>query len=174
MKNPAHIWTHLSKEESKLLYILSKRRWYAKQNSVKGTEKKNYCYKEHLNWVDKNNKGRSHFGVNPDYLPREDLRFDTFHLKCAITRRLMTCLRNYILRQTEDIINKFNIILKTYCNDYHLYVWNNHKNFASFLGNEIGLFVGNTEEVMLQFSTENLLPMVSPQNMSSIDDIFSH
>ena len=100
--------------------------------------------KDHLDWVDKNNDGCSHIGIHPDLLPRDIIRFDTFHLKCAITRKVMKHVRDLILNQSNETIAFFSKkVLKLFWNDYHLYVWNNRKNFSSFVGNELALFVGN-------------------------------
>ena len=156
VKDPSHVCTPLTNAEHLVLFNLSKRRWYTKRESEKAKGNKIYGCKEHLNWVDKKNKGCSHFGVHPLNLPREDLRFDTFHLKCAITRRLMAYLRNFIMKQTLVIVKDFNTLLKSFYNDYHLYIWNNNKNFASFLGNEIALFVGNTEAILF-FLDKNMI-----------------
>ena len=66
-----------------------------------------YAFSIHSDWVAEKNKGYSHFGVHPELLPRNGLRFDTFHLKCAITRKLMTFLHEFILNQNESLIEEF-------------------------------------------------------------------
>ena len=112
----------------------------------------------HCNWADRKNKGCTHFGVSPDLLPRDGIRFDTFHLKCAVSRKLMNYLRNFLLHQGNDVTEDFICkILKKFYNDYHIYVWKNKKNFASFLGNEIALFVSHIEDINA-FLKNNLLP----------------
>jgi hypothetical protein len=104
--------THLEQIES---WERSKRRW---TNNTKS----------HAKWVDEKNKGVSHFGLHPNLLPCDDIRFDTFHMKFAVNRKLMTHLRNFILEQSNDLIKLFqNRVLRKFWNDFHLYVWKNKK-----------------------------------------------
>ena len=51
-----------------------------------------YTKKKHREWCDINNVGITHFGLHPDEFRRDDIRFDIFHLRCAITRKLMSNL----------------------------------------------------------------------------------
>ena len=151
--------THLEQIES---WERSKRRWI---NKKKQMESQGKCYKTktHAAWVDENNKGVSHFGLHPNLLPRHDIRFDTFHMKCAVTRKLMTHLRNFILDQSNDVIELFQTkVLRKFWNDFHLYVWKNKKNFASFQGNELALFVGNSDIIVTFFDShmESTTPLV--------------
>ena len=80
----------LSHTQQKDRWDRSKRRWEDKRNRLKQGEV--YDYFKHKDWVDVSNVGVSHFGLHPDLLPRDSLRFDVFHLRCAITRRLMSNL----------------------------------------------------------------------------------
>ena len=83
-----------------------------------------------MDWADRKNKGVSHFGVSPDLLPRDSIRIDTFHLKCAITRRLIATLRNFLLMQGTTVRDKFMAtVLKSFYKDYHKYVWKKKKTF---------------------------------------------
>ena len=110
---------------------------------------KPYSFTDHADWVDKKNNGCSHFGVHPSLLRRDDLRFDTFHMKCAITRKLMTYLRNFMLDQADSITAEFcKNVLKKFWNDYHLYIWTNNKYFSTFQGNELALFVANVDKII--------------------------
>ena len=140
------------------LYDRSLDRWNKKRRQLEVMKsKKSYTVKDHNSWVDEKNEGCSHFGIHPDLLPRDGIRFDTFHLKCAVTRRLMTYLRRFILNQSDKLIEDFSSkVLRTFWNDYHIYVWKNKKNFASFLGNEIALFVAHSEKIRT-FMEENLI-----------------
>ena len=102
-----------------------------------------------MKWVDEKNDGISHFGLHPDLLPRDGIRFDTFHMKCAITRKLMGYIRKFMLNQSTDLLDQFiNDVLKNFWRDFHLYVWKNKKNFSSFLGNELALFVANVQSIV--------------------------
>ena len=71
--------------ETVALYNRSKLRWDLKTRR----EGDKYTVKLHMDWIDKNTKGVSHFGLHPNLLPRENIRFDTFHMKCAVTQKLM-------------------------------------------------------------------------------------
>ena len=60
-----------------------------------------------MDWVDVGNLGVSHLGIHPTNLPCNSIRFDVFHLQCAITRRLMKNLHKFMLMQTVELIIKF-------------------------------------------------------------------
>lgn len=132
------------------LFERSRRRWEAKTSTSPS-----YDLKKHLDWVDERNKGVSHLGMHPEILPRENLRFDTFHLKCAITRKLMGWLRTFIMSQSTQVIEDCVKILRKIWNDFHIFVWMNKKNFSSFCGNELALFV-SIERELHSYLQENL------------------
>ena len=142
--NRNHVCTKISHEEQISLYDCSKQRWDGKRR-----RDPKYTLKKHLDWIDSSNHGVSHFGLHPDLLPRDGIRFDTFHMKCAITRKLMGYLRKFLLNQSTDVIDDFlKVVLKKFWKDFHLFVWKNKKDFSSFVGNELALFVGNTKRVV--------------------------
>ena len=142
--NETHVCKRISHEEQIVAYGRSAHRW-----DLKRTRERNYSVKDHMDWVDDKNGGMSHFGLHPDLLPRDGIRFDTFHMKCAITRKLMGYLRRFMLNQSNDMFDAFmNDVLKKFWNDFHLYVWKNKKNFSSFLGNELALFVSNVGAIV--------------------------
>ena len=156
INNDHHQCKIISNDEQIKLYENSARKCerYKSKATSKGKE---YTKKDHMDWVDSKNKGVSHFGIHPSLLPRDGLRFDTFHLKCAITRRLMKFLRNFILNQSPSVIQRFNAVLKSFWNDYHIFIWKNRKNFSSFLGNELALFTGNVSKITA-FMKETIVP----------------
>ena len=54
-----------------------------------------------------------------------------------------------MLNHSNHMFDEFiNNILKNSWNDFHLYVWKNKKNFSSFFGNEVALFVSNTGAIV--------------------------
>ena len=59
---------------------------------------------------DQLNNGITHLELHPGY-DREMIRFDIFRLRCAITRRSMSRLRDCLLRTTPDIIDKLSEFL---------------------------------------------------------------
>ena len=142
VNNNSDLCTKILHGEQVQLYERSRRRWDHKRNRGPWT------VKEHMDWVDEMNHGVSHFGIHPDLLPRESLRFDTFHMKCAITRKLMGYVRKFFLNQSDEVRSNFIDVLKSFWRDYHLYVWRNKKNFSSFQGNELALFVANTHTII--------------------------
>ena len=159
--NRNHVCTKIPHEEEITLYDRSKQRWDGKRR-----RDPKYTLKKHLDWIDSSNHGVSHFGLHPDLLPRHGIRFDTFHMKCAITRKLMGYLRKFLLNQSTDVIDDFlKVVLKNFWKDFHLFVWKNKKDFSSFVGNELALFVGNTTRVV-KFLSDNF-----EDNNEQVNDI---
>ena len=147
-----HECVKISHDEHIRFFNRSQRRW-----DLKTAQDPTYTVKKHMDWIDKNNEGLSHFGLHPSLLPRDGIRFDTFHLKCSVTQKLMTHLRLFLLNQATEVIDSFqNTVLKVFWKDFHLYVWQNKKNFSSFLGNEIALFVANFQ-LIVDFLEEKLV-----------------
>ena len=99
---------------------------------------------DHFNWADEKNLGITHFGVDPNQLRRDQIRLDTFHLKCAVTRVLMRELQKFMLDQSYKHIQQFKVkVLSKFWNQFHLFVFANNKPFASFQGNELARFIVN-------------------------------
>ena len=66
----------------------------------------------------------------------------------------MGSIRTFLLNQSDAVVESFTrTVLCKFWNDFHLYVWKNRKNFSSFLGNEITLFVGNSGSIIEFFET---------------------
>ena len=101
-----------------------------------------------MDWVDEYNDGCSHFGISPDLLCRDSLRFDMFHLRGAITKRLMTHLRKYILGRSLKKRKKFEEVLKPFWNSYNIDVWKLNAHFNSFIGSEIKAFIDNIPAIV--------------------------
>ena len=147
--NANHVCTWLTHDEQIESYERSKRRWNRKRSQPIPRKGKEYKVKDHMNWADDSNLGVSHFGIHPDLLPRDGIRFDTFHMKCAITRKLMGYIRRFMLNQATDVLESFiTDVLGKFWNDFHLYVWKNKKNFSSFQGNELALFIVHTNDIV--------------------------
>jgi hypothetical protein len=157
-----HTCVPLSHVEQITAWNRSLRRWNNKTVCQKShqSQQRNagtYTFSEHMTWIDENNQGVSHFGLHPDLFPRDSIRFDTFHMKCAVTRKLMTYVRNLILEQTDDCMELFlSTVLKKFYNDFHLFVWKHKKSFSSFQGNELALFVGHIS-LIKEFLISNLV-----------------
>eukprot|EP00957_Ditylum_brightwellii_P119655 9129507-Ditylum_brightwellii.AAC.1 len=52
-----------------------------------------FTSKMHMDWADMRNYGISHFGVHPTLLLPSSIHFDVFHLRSAMTRKLLGCLQ---------------------------------------------------------------------------------
>ena len=136
INNNNHICNIITDEEQLTLYQKSEKRYLKKQD-----QSGNYSKKDHSDWVDKYNFGYTHFGIHPNHLPRSSHRFDIFHLKCSITRKLMSYLRVLLLNQDPEINDdNCSSVLSKFWNQYHLWVCKNKKNFSSFMGYELALF----------------------------------
>jgi hypothetical protein len=109
VRNKAHFCTPLTHQEQVEAWERSKRRWSNKKTQLEHQQGRTgeYTSKTQATWVDENNKGVSHFGLHPNLLPRDSIRFDTFHMKCAMTRKVMNYLRNFILDQSNEVIELF-------------------------------------------------------------------
>ena len=93
----------------------------------------------------------SDFGNNPLHLGNDNIRFDVFYLTSAITRRLASSLWVFILKQSFEIIDKFNceVLEKMLGPDsYIIDVWKLNKPCSSFVGAEIKLFISNIKEIV--------------------------
>ena len=123
----------------------SLRRWNNKRKKV---GEMNYHYFDHMQWIDNNNFGISHFGFHPNLLNRDSIRFDVLHLRCSITRRLMTNLQYFMSTQTTEIMIEFSRLLLIFWNDYKVLIWNLNKPFQAFVGAELLLFITNSPKIV--------------------------
>jgi hypothetical protein len=141
-----------SDDEYLSFFERSKKRWSSKRSRAGPTE---YSITNHKDWCDQNNSGVTHFGVCPTCLPLSTIRFDTFHMKCAITRRMMNCLRTFIQKQSSQVMKAFtDEVLRKIWKNFHIYCWNNSLNFSKFQGSELRAFVEGQKWV-LAFLKEN-------------------
>ena len=96
----------------------------------------------------KKNNGISHFGIHPEYFNPESVRFDVFHLRCAITRRLMVHVRKFMLKASPGLYSEFSTVLESFWTDYNVLLWNMNKPFQKLKGNELLLFIRNTKKIV--------------------------
>ena len=85
--NANHECKMLIYDEQIQIWEQSLKRW-----NLKRERDREYNFFQHMDFVDKKNKGVTHFGLHPNVLPRESIVFDVFHLQCAVTQRLMANL----------------------------------------------------------------------------------
>ena len=133
----------INDEEQLRLYNRSKRRW----DNMEHIE--SYKEKQHMDWVDYYNQGISHLGINPTILPRSSIRFDVFHLRGGVTRRLMSNLRKFLMGSTMEIelAEKFSDVLCGFWSEYNVLLWNLNMNFQRLVGSELLLFIKNTDKI---------------------------
>ena len=120
---------------------------------------KTYNRSSHMDWIDAQNLGISHFGFHPNLLRRDNIRFDVFHLRCAITRRLMAYLRKFMLQQPTELIVKFGELLLTFWRNHCVLVWNTNRPFSSFIGKELLAFINNTINIV-DYLKENFIETI--------------
>lgn len=129
----------------------SERRW---KDKISRSGPEAYSIQKHRDWIDVNNFGVSHFGLHPTTLPRECIRFDVFHLRCAVTRRLMTCLRKFMMKTTPDLMKRFSELIHKFWSDHNVMIWNMNRPFTSFIGLELLQFIKNSD-VIIAFLKEH-------------------
>ena len=129
-------------------------------------QQQTYTKKDHMDWVDDKNEGISHYGIHPTLLPRGEVRFDMFHLKCSVTKKLMNYLREFILRQNNTVCVQIENILRTFWNDFHIHVWKHKKKFSLFQGNELALFVANSNTI-IDFLAKTFVQIQEVQDIQS-------
>ena len=143
----------------------SKKRWERNASKEQVSSKKgSHSKKKHMDWIDENNFGISHFGLHPAFLRRDNMRFDVFHCRCSITRRRMSNLRKFILKQSTEMMKKFSDLLLEFWTDCHVLCWNLEKAFTSFNGKELLIFIQSTQKIV-DFLKENF------QNTKTLSDL---
>ena len=90
-----NMWNDKQYEEK---WDLSKRKW-----EVMAPLPQEWNMNKHKKWSDEKNYGVTHFEIDPQFLPISTIRFDVFHLSCALIRRMMTTLRNFMLKQSVSV-----------------------------------------------------------------------
>ena len=156
-----HVCTPILHADQIKYWERSKRRW---DNKRERSGNDAWSKKQHMDWIDTDNFGISHFGFHPDELRRDSLRFDVFHLRCAVTRRIMSCLRAYMMKQTTDIMSTFSDLLLTFWSEYNVLIWNINKPFASMTGSKLLSFIEHTPQI-IDFLTSNFVATDTLNNL---------
>lgn len=151
VRDNAHQCPIMSHENQLHYWSRSLRRWETK---IQRSGLENYSVKKNMDWVDIHNSGISHFGIHPDKLPRHCIRFDVFHLRCSITRRLMSYLRKFLMSMTTDLMEMFSNLLRTFWSEYNVLVWNMNQPFSCFIGMELLAFINNSD-ILVSFLKSN-------------------
>ena len=142
-----HKCVMISKKDYAQWWDRSERRWKKKRNRLKEGER--WDKAEHMDWIDEKNNGILHFGIHPEYFNPESVRFDVFHLRCAITRRLMVHVRKFMLKASPGLYSEFSTVLESFWTDYNVLLWNMNKPFTKLKGNEVLLFIRNTKKLLI-------------------------
>ena len=82
VRDKTHKCEMISHEETIRLHDRSLKKWTRK--SANPNVGINWSVKHHMDWVDEHNFGISHFGMHPNILRRDNIRFDVFHLLSLI------------------------------------------------------------------------------------------
>lgn len=53
----------------------------------------------------------------------------------------MTVLRNFLMKQSDEVINLFSSILSSFWNEFNVNVWEKNKSFSVYIGKDILLFI---------------------------------
>ena len=157
VRDTSHECVQIEHDKQVERYDRSNEKWMHYTNVFKDKiPPKTYTESDHRNWADKNNYGITHFGVHPNELRRDNLRFDVFHLRCAQTRKLMTYLRKYMRIQSFALQDCFHDVLKKFWTNYELLVWRLNKPFTSFVGAQLLQFIENIPAIitMMEVSFE--------------------
>ena len=110
-----------------------------------------YNTKAHMDWVDENNQGVSHYGLHPDILPHHLLRFDSFHLHSSITRKIIVVLRRFIRQHTYAIISSFADLLKDHWEPHYIMMWQGNKKMHCLRGKQILAFIRAIPFILAEF-----------------------
>ena len=145
VRNQEHQCRFLSQDEQIRYWERSLQRWEDKR---KRCAHQSYQYFDHMDWIDEHNCGVSHFGIHPRQLLQDNICFDVFHLRCSITRRVMKHLRQFMLRQTTELMGQFSDLLRTFWSENNVLIWNLNKKFQSFNGLELLLFNKNSKKIV--------------------------
>lgn len=109
----------------------------------------NYSKKTHMDWVDTSNDGVSHFGLEANLFPLENIsRFDTFHLRSAITCQFISSLRTFMFLQIFECQKEFEALISTIWNSYYVFMWKDNKPFSSLRGTHILSFINLIPDVV--------------------------
>ena len=119
------------------LYERSRWRFNKKQAKV-GSD---YTYKLHMDWVDNKNNGVSHFGLSPLVMPRHYIRFDLFHLRSSVTRKLIEVLRRFIRAQIVPIHTQFGVLIRAIWEDWYVLAFECNKAMTCLRGKQILSFI---------------------------------
>ena len=151
VKDPDHPCQIIDDQERLKLYETSKLKY--EQVMMMNT---NYSRKSHRKWCDVSNFGITHFGVHPSDLNRGNIRFDVFHMRSAICRKLLNKLRHFMRKQTFELQNEFDNILGTIWSTYYLHFWTSNKALSVLEGKHVVAFLMLVPQVV-EFIRENFV-----------------
>ena len=147
VKNPDHQCKLFSNDDQIKYYERSKKRYANKKKRLAMNE--TYGKAEHMDWIDRNNHGISHFGIHPKLLPRDELLFDTMHCRMSITRRLLNYTRDFLNRAMLNtaVQKQFCDVLSQFWSDHNCLSWILGGSFQRLVGTELFCFVANVDKV---------------------------
>ena len=136
-----HSCEFMSHDDHKFFHATSRLKWDALDATSRDALK-------HRDWADQENWGVTHFGLEPDVIPLDTIRFDTFHMTCAILRKVMGAVRELVNSFSTELRTEFtDEVLRMFWRDFHLGCWNCGFSFNKLQGNELFLFLEHIELV---------------------------
>ena len=135
-KNKRHTCKKFTDEEIIKLYDKSKQ-----QYDLMCQGNPDYDQKKHADWCDISNCGFTHFGLNPRIFKYSRIRYDTFHMICQVSRRMMNYLRRFINTQMYQMKDEFFAMLYNIMGRNKTSIWSRNKPFSSYDGKDIRLFI---------------------------------
>ena len=143
-----HQCNKLSQKELCTLYDKSKTVY---DDNIRKNSK--YTVHSHAEWADEKNFGMTHFGLSPRILDYHNIRFDTFHMFCQITRKLMDNLRRFMNQQSFANKNNFHVLLRNEWGHFNASVWAGNKKLSIYTGNPLKLFIEIIPSILLFLKT---------------------
>ena len=119
VRNADNVCELIDHDEYVELNEKSSKQWHKKtrERQVNG---KQYNLNSHHAWIDQHNHGILYFGIDPNHLRPDNLRFDVFHLIFAITRYVLSALRNFVFKQSCEVMDRFVELLSNCWGSYNL------------------------------------------------------
>ena len=158
-----HKCKKLTDEEIIRLYDNSKRHYYHELQ-----QNPDYNVKTHTDWCALSNCGVTHFGLDPRIFKYSRIRYDTFHMICQVTRRMMSYLRRFINTQMYSMKNKFYAMLKEKMGKHNTRIWIRNKPFGTYDGEDIRQFI-NSIPTIVNWIMNNFIP--SKHNMAMVESL---
>ena len=140
--DPNHQCTIISDAEHERLFDKSLQKFLEKKAQFA-----NWNEDLHRAYADKNLKGCTHFGFDPNDLRYSWIRFDVFHLRAAMTRKLCDYLRTFMFKQCVEVQIPFYDMILRFWGEFKVSCWMLDRPLAIFKGAELLVFIQNIPQI---------------------------